>query len=133
MDKEKSRRFDPTLDNQTLHIIAQNSVVKLEYNGIPTLLFQRFYLFLCLPVAIFASQILATIHHSSTVFIWFLARNKTGCRYCINMRVYNLLILPTSLPVSTPNTILHSRLTVYLSDSLDLTCCLSVFVLDKRL
>ena len=84
MDKEKSRSFDPTLDNQTLHIIAQNSVVKLEYNGIPTLLFQRFYLFLCLPVAILASQILATIHHSSTVFIWFLARNKTGCRYCIN-------------------------------------------------
>src|SRR6218665_2865791 len=37
-------------------------------------------------------------------------------------------LLPTSprtLPVSAPNTIHHSRLTVYLPDSLDLTCCLS--------
>src|SRR6218665_3497899 len=30
-------------------------------------------------------------------------------------------LLPTSLPGSTPNTIHHSRLTVYLPDSLDLT------------
>src|SRR6218665_2904040 len=35
-------------------------------------------------------------------------------------------LLPVSLPVSTPNTIHHSRLTVYLPDSLDLTCCLSI-------
>src|SRR6218665_999205 len=33
-------------------------------------------------------------------------------------------LLPTSLPVSTPNTIHHSLLTVYLPDSLDLTRCL---------
>ena len=36
-------------------------------------------------------------------------------------------LLPTSLPVSTPNTIHHSRLTVCLPDSLDLTRCLSTF------
>src|SRR6218665_1671830 len=35
-------------------------------------------------------------------------------------------LLPTSLPVSTPNTIHHSRLTVCLSDSLNLTSCLSI-------
>src|SRR6218665_3522059 len=35
-------------------------------------------------------------------------------------------LLPTSLPVSTPNTIHHSRLTVLLPDSLYLTCCLSI-------
>jgi len=35
-------------------------------------------------------------------------------------------LLPTSLPVSTPNNIHHSRLTVYLPDSLDLTWCLSI-------
>src|SRR6218665_1889629 len=34
---------------------------------------------------------------------------------------------PTSLPVSTPNTIHHSRLTVCLPDFLDLTRCLSIF------
>src|SRR6218665_2455177 len=33
---------------------------------------------------------------------------------------------PTSLPVSTPNTIHHSHLTVCLPDSLDLTRCLSI-------
>src|SRR6218665_475384 len=33
---------------------------------------------------------------------------------------------PTSLPVSTPNTIHHSRLTVCLPDSLNLTRCLSI-------
>src|SRR6218665_35374 len=33
---------------------------------------------------------------------------------------------PTSLPVSTPNTIHHSRLTACLPDSLDLTRCLSI-------
>src|SRR6218665_367867 len=32
----------------------------------------------------------------------------------------------TYLPVSTPNTIHHSRLTVCLPDSLDLDCCLSI-------
>src|SRR6218665_2745395 len=32
----------------------------------------------------------------------------------------------TSLPVSTPSTIHHSRLTVCLTDSLDLDCCLSI-------
>ena len=35
-------------------------------------------------------------------------------------------ILPTSIPVSTPNTIHHSCLTVCLPDSLDLTRCLSI-------
>src|SRR6218665_2321283 len=35
-------------------------------------------------------------------------------------------LLPTSLPVSTPNTIHHSCLTVCLPDSLNLTCCLSI-------
>jgi len=34
-------------------------------------------------------------------------------------------LLPTSLPVSTPNNIHHSRLTVCLTDSLDLHRCLS--------
>jgi len=34
--------------------------------------------------------------------------------------------LPISLPASTPNTIRHSRLTVCLPDSLDLTICLSI-------
>src|SRR6218665_3211826 len=33
---------------------------------------------------------------------------------------------PTSLPVSTPNTIHHSHLTVCLPDSLDLIRCLSI-------
>ena len=35
-------------------------------------------------------------------------------------------LLPTSLPVSTPNTIHHSRLTVCLPESLDLIRCLSI-------
>src|SRR6218665_3041856 len=35
-------------------------------------------------------------------------------------------LLPTSLLVSTPNPIHHSRLIVYLPDSLDLTRCLSI-------
>ena len=35
-------------------------------------------------------------------------------------------LFPISLPVSTPYTIYHSRLTVCLPDSLDLTRCLSI-------
>src|SRR6218665_2891431 len=35
-------------------------------------------------------------------------------------------LLPTPLPVSTPNTIYHNRLTVCLPDSLDLTRCPSI-------
>src|SRR6218665_356936 len=35
-------------------------------------------------------------------------------------------LLPTSLPASTPNTIHHSRLSVCLPASLDLTRCLSI-------
>src|SRR6218665_937898 len=48
----------------------------------------------------------------------------------------NLSSIPfihTSLPVSTPNTIQRSHLAVCLPDSLDLTRCLSILVLDKRL
>jgi len=48
-----------------------------------------------------------------------------NCKQCF---LTNLILihplLPTSLPVSTPNTFHHSRLTAYLPDSLDLTCCL---------
>src|SRR6218665_3519167 len=36
------------------------------------------------------------------------------------------LLFPTSFPVSIPNTIHHSRLTVCLPDSLHLTRCLSI-------
>src|SRR6218665_129475 len=45
-----------------------------------------------------------------------------------------ILLLPTSIPVSTPNAIHHSRLavSVCLPNSLDLTCCLATF-LDKPL
>src|SRR6218665_2199316 len=35
-------------------------------------------------------------------------------------------LIPTSIPVSTPNTLYHSRLTVCLLDSLNLTRCLSI-------
>src|SRR6218665_539204 len=38
----------------------------------------------------------------------------------------NCPLLPTSLPVSTPNTIHHSRRIACLPDSLDLTRCLSI-------
>src|SRR6218665_3027309 len=36
-----------------------------------------------------------------------------------------------SLPVSTPSTIHHSRLTVCLPDSLDLDCCLSILFFKR--
>src|SRR6218665_3566871 len=48
------------------------------------------------------------------------------------LRFKNLILihplLPSSLPVSTPNTIHHGRLTVCLCDSLDLTPCLSILI-----
>src|SRR6218665_1984978 len=54
---------------------------------------------------------------------------STSLKHCSStnpMRIHPLL--PTSLPVSTPNTIHHSHLTVCLPDSLNLTRCLSILL-----
>src|SRR6218665_1711875 len=57
-----------------------------------------------------------------------------NCKHCSSTNpILTYPLVPISLPVSTPNTIHHSRLTVCLLDSLNLDPMPKDFVLDKQL